>query len=153
MKTCWTVQSDPTVKDTILIADMSSNFCSKPVDVSKYGVRLAPAANLSAILYCNPLLLSFTASFTAAVDALTRAGDYVQLLSMGRCGWQVIYAGAQKNVGPSGVTMVIVREDLLGKARPVCPTMLDYKTHADNSSLYNTPPCYAIYIVRPIPRA
>jgi phosphoserine aminotransferase len=58
----------------------------------------------------------------------------------------VIYGGAQKNIGPSGVTIVIVREDLLGKARPICPTMLDYKTHADNASLYNTPPCYAIYI-------
>lgn len=61
---------------------------------------------------------------------------------------QVIYGGAQKNIGPSGVTIVIVREDLLGKARPICPTMLDYKIHADNSSLYNTPPCYAIYVVR-----
>ena len=79
----------------VLIADMSSDFCSKPVDVSKYGV---------------------------------------------------IYAGAQKNIGPSGVTIVIVREDLLGKARPITPTMLDYKTHADNSSLYNTPPCVAIYV-------
>ena len=59
---------------------------------------------------------------------------------------QVIYGGAQKNIGPSGVTIVIVREDLLGKARPICPTMLDYKTHAENSSLYNTPPCYAVYV-------
>ena len=64
---------------------------------------------------------------------------------------QVIYGGAQKNIGPSGVTIVIVREDLLGKARPICPTMLDYKTHAENASLYNTPPCYAIYIVRTAP--
>ncbi len=46
------------------------------------------------------------------------------------------------------MTIVIVREDLLGKARPICPTMLDYKIHADNSSLYNTPPCYPIYVVR-----
>jgi phosphoserine aminotransferase len=61
---------------------------------------------------------------------------------------KVIYGGAQKNIGPSGVTIVIVREDLLGKARPICPTMLDYKIHADNSSLYNTPPCYSIYVVR-----
>ena len=66
---------------------------------------------------------------------------------------QVIYGGAQKNIGPSGVTIVIVREDLLGKARPICPTMLDYKIHADNSSLYNTPPCYPIYIVRAAARA
>ncbi len=46
------------------------------------------------------------------------------------------------------MTIAIVREDLLGKARAICPTMLDYKTHADNDSLYNTPPCYAIYVVR-----
>ncbi len=61
---------------------------------------------------------------------------------------QVIYGGAQKNIGPAGVTIAIVREDLLGKARPICPTMLDYKIHADNDSLYNTPPCYSIYTVR-----
>lgn len=60
----------------------------------------------------------------------------------------MIYGGAQKNIGPSGVTIAIIREDLLGKARPQCPTMLDYKTHADNDSLYNTPPCWSIYIVR-----
>ena len=46
---------------------------------------------------------------------------------------------------------MIVREDLLGKARPQCPTMLDYKIHADNTSLYNTPPCYSIYVVRHTP--
>lgn len=74
---------------------MSSNFFSKPVDVSKYGV---------------------------------------------------IYGGAQKNIGPAGVTIVIVREDLLGKARAITPTMLDYAIMAENESLYNTPPCYAIYV-------
>ncbi|VAH87546.1 unnamed protein product [Triticum turgidum subsp. durum] len=58
----------------------------------------------------------------------------------------LIYAGAQKNVGPSGVTIAIVRKDLVGRAQPVTPVMLDYKTHADNASLYNTPPCFAIYI-------
>lgn len=81
--------------ETVLVADMSSNFCSKPVDVSKFGL---------------------------------------------------IYAGAQKNVGPSGVTIVIVREDLLGKAQPSTPVMLDYKIHSDNDSLYNTPPCFSIYM-------
>ena len=58
----------------------------------------------------------------------------------------VIYAGAQKNVGPAGVTIVIVREDLIGAAQRVCPTMLDYKTMADNDSMYNTPPCWAMYV-------
>ncbi|CAA6662809.1 unnamed protein product [Spirodela intermedia] len=79
----------------VLVADMSSNFCSKPVDVSRFGL---------------------------------------------------IYAGAQKNVGPSGVTIVIARSDLLGKAQPITPVMLDLKIHADSASLYNTPPCLAIYV-------
>jgi len=58
----------------------------------------------------------------------------------------VIYAGAQKNIGPAGVTVVIIRKDLVGKAPENIPTMLDYKTHADNGSMYNTPPTYGIYI-------
>ena len=78
-----------------LVADMSSNILSRPVDVSRFGL---------------------------------------------------IYAGAQKNIGPAGLTIVIVRDDLLGHADPRLPTMLDYKTHADNGSMYNTPPTYAIYI-------
>ncbi|KAL2520331.1 Phosphoserine aminotransferase 2 [Forsythia ovata] len=85
----------PTNENSLLIADMSSNFCSKPVDVSKFGV---------------------------------------------------IYAGAQKNVGPSGVTIVIIRSDLIGNAHPITPVMLDYKIHAENKSLYNTPPCFGIYM-------
>jgi len=85
----------PTPKNGILVADMSSNFCSKPVDVSKFGI---------------------------------------------------IYAGAQKNVGPSGVTIVIIRKDLIGNAQEITPIMLDYKIHAENNSLYNTPPCYCIYM-------
>jgi len=58
----------------------------------------------------------------------------------------LIYAGAQKNIGPAGITVVIVREDLLGKALPITPTMLDYKIHADSDSMYNTPPTYAWYL-------
>ena len=58
----------------------------------------------------------------------------------------LIYAGAQKNIGPAGVTIVIVREDLIGETVKGTPTMLDYKTTADNDSMYNTPPTYAIYI-------
>ena len=58
----------------------------------------------------------------------------------------LIYAGAQKNIGPSGLVVVIVREDLLGKARSSCPTMLDYKVAADNGSMYNTPPTFAWYL-------
>ena len=58
----------------------------------------------------------------------------------------VIYAGAQKNIGPAGLTIVIIREDLVGHARPGTPTMLDYATHAKADSMYNTPPTYGVYI-------
>ncbi|PHT56385.1 Phosphoserine aminotransferase, chloroplastic [Capsicum baccatum] len=85
----------PIGEKTVLVADMSSNFCSKPIDVSKFGI---------------------------------------------------IYAGAQKNVGPSGVTIVIIKKDLIGNAQGSTPVMLDYKIHAENNSLYNTPPCYGIYM-------
>ncbi len=85
----------PDTGDIPLVADMSSEFLSRPVDVSRYGI---------------------------------------------------IWAGAQKNVGPAGLTIVIVREDLLGFAGPTVPTYLDYKVHADNGSMYNTPPCFALYV-------
>lgn len=60
----------------------------------------------------------------------------------------LIYAGAQKNMGPAGLTVVIIREDLIGHARDITPTMMDYKIHAENGSMYNTPPCYTIYICK-----
>ena len=60
----------------------------------------------------------------------------------------VIYAGAQKNMSAAGLTVVIIREDLLGNARAETPTMLDYKVQADNGSMYNTPPTYCIYIAK-----
>jgi phosphoserine aminotransferase len=78
-----------------LVADMSSDILSRPIDVGKYGL---------------------------------------------------IYAGAQKNIGPSGLTIVIVREDLLGHALPVTPSAFNYKIQAEADSMYNTPPTYAIYI-------
>ena len=78
-----------------LVADMSSNILSRPIDVARYGL---------------------------------------------------IYAGAQKNMGPSGLTIVIVRDDLIGHALPITPSAFNYKTQADNDSMYNTPPTYAIYI-------
>jgi phosphoserine aminotransferase len=87
----WT----PETGDVPLVADMSSNILSRPIDVSKFGL---------------------------------------------------IYAGAQKNIGPAGVTVVIVRDDLIGQVVAGTPTMMDYKTHADNESMYNTPPTYGIYI-------
>lgn len=85
----------PDTGDVPLVADMSSNILSEPVDVSKFGV---------------------------------------------------IYAGAQKNMGPAGVTLVIIRNDLIGNAMDFTPTMLNYQTHSENGSMFNTPPCYSIYI-------
>ena len=60
--------------------------------------------------------------------------------------YALIYGGAQKNIGPAGLTIVIVREDLIGQALPITPSAFDFKTVADNDSMYNTPPTYAIYI-------
>ena len=90
-------KTEPLVPDSIpLVCDMSSDFLSQPINVSKYGL---------------------------------------------------IYAGAQKNAGPSGATVVIIREDLLARTPANLPVMLDYKLLAESGSLHNTPPCYAIYIV------
>jgi phosphoserine aminotransferase len=79
-----------------LVADMSSDFMSRPVDVKRYGL---------------------------------------------------IYAGAQKNVGPAGVTIVIVREELIGQALPITPSAFDYKIQSEADSMFNTPPTYTIYMV------
>ncbi|MDV2886899.1 3-phosphoserine/phosphohydroxythreonine transaminase [Alkalihalophilus pseudofirmus] len=87
----------PDTKDVPLIADMSSDILSRPIDVSKFGM---------------------------------------------------IYAGAQKNLGPSGVTVVIIRKDLLESANDQIPTILRYQTHAKADSLYHTPPTFAIYMLR-----
>jgi phosphoserine aminotransferase len=78
-----------------LVADMSSDILSRPIDVGKYGL---------------------------------------------------IYAGAQKNIGPSGLTIVVVRKDLLGHALPITPSAFNYRIQAEADSMYNTPPTYAIYI-------
>jgi phosphoserine aminotransferase len=85
----------PDTGDVPLVADMSSDILSRPVDVARYGI---------------------------------------------------IFAGAQKNMGPSGMTLVLVRDDLLGKALPITPSAFDFKQQADNDSMLNTPPTYAIYI-------
>lgn len=60
----------------------------------------------------------------------------------------VVYAGAQKNMAPAGLTVVIVRDDLIGNERDITPTMFSYKIHAENDSMYNTPPCYSIYMCK-----
>lgn len=58
----------------------------------------------------------------------------------------LLYAGAQKNMAPAGLTVVIIREDLIGHAMDITPTMFNYQTHSENDSMFNTPPCYTIYI-------
>lgn len=88
---------DPETGSVPLVADMSSNILSKPVDVSKYGL---------------------------------------------------IYAGAQKNMGPAGVAVVIVREDLMGHYRENMPVLLDFALTANKNSMYNTPPTYTIYMLK-----
>ncbi len=60
----------------------------------------------------------------------------------------VVYGGAQKNIAPAGLTVVIIREDMLGNAMDITPTMFNYKVHADSESLYNTPPCFTIYMCK-----
>ncbi len=73
-------------------------------------------------------------------DILSRQLDFSK--------FSMIYAGAQKNLGPSGVTMLILRESMLERCNPGLPTMIDYRTHASKNSLYNTPPSLTIYIVK-----
>ena len=93
--------------------------------------------------------------FGTKFPTVPNVGDKVLVADMSSCitsepvdvtKFGVIYAGAQKNMAPAGLTVVIIREDLMGNAREDIPTMLDYKTMADNDSMYKTPPCYAIYI-------
>ncbi len=93
--------------------------------------------------------------FGTKFPEVPNVGDKVLVADMSSCitsepvdvtKFGVIYAGAQKNMAPAGLTVVIIREDLMGNAREDIPTMLDYKTMADNDSMYNTPPCYAIYV-------
>jgi len=72
-------------------------------------------------------------------DILSRPLDYTQ--------FGLVYAGAQKNLGPSGVALVAIRKDLAAKGNITLPTMLKYQTHIDENSLYNTPPCFAIYML------
>ena len=88
-------------------------------------------------------------------EAVPDTGDIPLVADMSSCilseeidvsKFGLIFAGAQKNVAPAGVTIVIIREDLIGHADASVPTYLDYKIHADNGSMYNTPPCFPIYI-------
>ncbi|MDP3522755.1 MAG: 3-phosphoserine/phosphohydroxythreonine transaminase [Hydrogenophaga sp.] len=97
-----------------------------------HGVEFHTLPDLQALGSDAPLVIDFSS------HVLSRPVDW------NRVG--LAFGGAQKNVGPAGVTLVVVREDLLGHALPACPSAFDYKTVADNGSMYNTPPTYAIYM-------
>ena len=71
-------------------------------------------------------------------DIFSRSLDFSQ--------FDLIYAGAQKNMGPAGTTLVIVKEDILGKVSRSIPSMMDYKVHIDKESMFNTPPVFAVYV-------
>ncbi len=85
---------------------------------------------------------------TGNIPLVTDASSNIlsEVIDVSRFG--VIYAGAQKNIAPAGLTIVIIRKDLVGEPQEITPTMFRYKTHAEERSLYNTPPCYCIYIAK-----
>jgi phosphoserine aminotransferase len=83
---------------------------------------------------------------TGDVPLVTDASSHILSRPMDVSGYGLIYAGAQKNIGPAGLTIVIVRDDLIGKPMPTTPTVFDFKVQAENDSMYNTPPTYAVYI-------
>lgn len=85
---------------------------------------------------------------TGDIPLVTDASSCILSEPMDVSKFGLIFAGAQKNMGPAGVTVVIIREDLIQDVPEDVPTMLTYKIHADNGSMYNTPPCYSIYMVK-----
>ena len=97
-----------------------------------HGVEFHELPDLQALGSRAPLVIDFSSHVASRPVDWSRVG--------------LAFGGAQKNLGPAGVTLVVVREDLLGHALPVCPSAFDYKTVADNGSMYNTPPTYSIYM-------
>jgi phosphoserine aminotransferase len=89
---------------------------------------------------------------TGDVPLVTDASSDIFGRPINVCKYALIYAGAQKNLAPAGVTLVFIRDDILARSPANLPTMLDYSTHAKNKSLYNTPPVFAIYIMRLVMR-
>ncbi len=92
-----------------------------------YGTRFTSLPDTGAV----PLVADMSSNILSEVYDVSKFG--------------IIFAGAQKNMGPAGVTVVIIREDLIGHAMDITPTMFNYKTHADKGSMFNTPPTYSIY--------
>lgn len=97
-----------------------------------HGVEAHTLPDLAALGCDAPLVIDFSS------HVLSRPVDWSRV--------GLAFGGAQKNIGPAGVTLVVVREDLLGHALPICPSAFDYKQVADNGSMYNTPPTYSIYM-------
>ncbi len=93
-----------------------------------YGTRYTKLPNTRSV----PLVADMSSNILSEVYDVSKFG--------------VIFAGAQKNMGPAGVTVVIIREDLIGNAMEMTPTMFNYKTHSDQGSMFNTPPTYSIYV-------
>lgn len=96
------------------------------------GVEMHALPDLAALGCAAPLVVD------ASSHILSRSVDWSRV--------GLLFAGAQKNIGPAGVTIVVVREDLIGHAMAICPSAFDYQCVADNQSMYNTPPTYGIYI-------
>ena len=97
-----------------------------------HGVEMHTLPDLAALGSRSPLVIDCSSHILSRGIDWSRVG--------------LAFGGAQKNIGPAGVTIVIVREDLIGHALPICPSSFDYKNVADNQSMYNTPPTYGIYI-------
>jgi len=97
-----------------------------------HGVEFHELPDLKALGSEAPLVIDFSSHVASRPVDWSRVG--------------LAFGGAQKNLGPAGVTLVVVREDLLGHALPICPSAFDYRVVADNASMYNTPPTYAIYM-------
>lgn len=97
-----------------------------------HGIEFHELPDLRALGCDAPLVMDFSSHVASRPVNWSRVG--------------LAFGGAQKNLGPAGLTLVIVREDLLGRALPACPSAFDYQLVADNQSMYNTPPTYSIYI-------
>ena len=97
-----------------------------------HGVEFHTLPDLKALGCQAPLIIDFSSQVASRPVDWSRVG--------------AAFGGAQKNIGPAGLTLVVVRDDLLGHALPACPSAFDYRTVADHQSMYNTPPTYAIYM-------
>ena len=133
-------------KCNVVASSKDKTFSYIPeLDKSKFD----PDADYFHICYNNTI-------YGTRFNELPDTGDVPLIADMSSCilsepvdvsKFGLIYAGAQKNMGPAGLTVVIIREDLIGNAMDITPTMFNYKIHADNGSMYNTPPTYGIYIL------